>query len=194
MTLFFCTPPQISPENVEEQIDGYDTNKCESFHTSLQALNPKNKTNKSTYHARNFHAVTLDTKGPKEATKLLFSRVDLTVNSYMEKALTQQEKRVNYLKMRHKSNTVKKRRVFLRKFKNYLRVQSRLRSKKNVCKEKPAKQAVTSKTKKTKSTAKRNTNHHNVRPLGGHGGGSCLRAFSTTRSGRACRRPQHLDL
>ena len=53
---------KLNDEVLKKQINIQDTNKVEAFHLRCFKLNPKSKLNRTTYHARNLHAVSVDTK------------------------------------------------------------------------------------------------------------------------------------
>ena len=72
---------KLGEKRILQQIHLYNTNKVEAFHQRCFALNPKSKTNKTTYHARNYYAAAIDSKGIKRANMHFFQKLALKFNS-----------------------------------------------------------------------------------------------------------------
>ena len=115
---------KLGPERIIEQLYMRSTNKTEAVHRRMQRLNPKFKTNRTTFHARNFHAVTLDTLGHKDGTIAFLRRLNLKVSKRAEAVLSKMERKEMQHLARTRTLKYKRRRVELRNERLTLRAQA----------------------------------------------------------------------
>ena len=109
---------KLSDSALIKQINIQDTNKVEAFHLRCFKLNPKSKLNKTTYHSRNLHAVTIDTKGIKAATDDFLEKIGLQTTASSScpssDALQNIDKKSSYHAQRQQTSRFKHRRCELR--------------------------------------------------------------------------------
>ena len=121
---------KLSSDRIIQQLYLRSTNKTEALHRRMQRLNPKWKTNKTTFHHRNHHAVTLDSLGHKNGTIAFLQRLDLNVSQFAVKTLSRIERKTVLQIERTRSLEYKRRRVYLKSEKLVLRAQAIKESKK----------------------------------------------------------------
>ena len=95
---------------VKEQSMNANTNIDEAFHRRTQKLNPKHKTNKSTFECRNLHAVTEETHGHGEAAKMFLQKIGVDLPREPLDMLARLDRRESKISALKKTNQYKRRR------------------------------------------------------------------------------------